>query len=105
MSARTSKLPGTLAIIGVAVPFVLEATWRWVEAHGLWATYYPSLLTVTLVLWPGNILGFVVEDFPGVAWSLIAWLIGVASKGLLYFWLGRGIVALRGQVRRRAEQG
>lgn len=92
MHVRTSKLPRALAIVGVAVPFAIEAMWRWVNAHGLWATYYPSLLTVTLVLWPGNILGFVVEDFPGVA-----------SNGLLYYWLGRGIVAFMDKVRRRAH--
>lgn len=103
MSAKTSKLPRGLAIVGVAIPFAVEAMWRWVGAHGLWATYYPSLLTVTLVLWPGNILGFVVEDFPGAAWSLIALVIGVASNGLLYYWLGRGIVALMDRVRHRAH--
>ena len=91
MTVTTSKLPRWLAVAGVAVALGLSAVW---SAGG----YSSFLVGLTLVLCPGSVLGFLAEDM-GWRVQLVTWVVEVAINGVLYYVLGRGIVALQERFR------
>ena len=107
MSLRRSKLPKNLAVAGVVIPIIFAAMWKYIYAHNLfpmrqvtpnyWSAppIYWFLKDLTLALCPGEFIEIVTMDWTGFWGIFIMWLIAVALNSLLYYWLGRGIVALR----------
>lgn len=116
MSARTSKLPKRLAIVGVAIPVALVVMWWYIntydpfhlralyEAHRTTGYSEPAGLKLfedmNFVLCPPIFpLGFAAMDM-STAGQLVAWALAACLNGVLYYWLGRGIVALMNRARR-----
>ena len=98
MAASTSKLPRILATVGVGVALGLSGIWWFASA------YSPFLVDTTFVLCPGSALGFLSEDM-GWRIQLVTLIVEVAINGVLYYWLGWGIVALGERFRRSRGPG
>jgi len=115
MYMGTSRLPRRLAIVGVVITFVLMAMWWCIVTYNLfpprqvtpnyWEAppVYWYIRGMIFVLCPGELLGIICMDCPGYAMPLFIWTVAAAINGVLYYWLGRGIVALMRRVRRRAH--
>ena len=116
MPMITSKLPRRLAVVGVAVGLgLLAASWyigkynplhlptTWEQWRKMGEPPAPVLLSLlqdaAVALCPGLLLGFFTEDMGATA-NLVMWAVGAALNGVLYYWLGRGIVAVRERFRR-----
>ena len=117
MSVTTSKLPRRLAIAGVAIPAAFAAMWWFVGKYNVFhepttwqqvremGSYSEPLMRsfledVTLALCPGEFLEIVAMDWSGFWGLLFIWIVAAVINGVLYYWLGRGIVALMKRVRR-----
>jgi hypothetical protein len=92
---NASKLPRRLAAIGFAIP--------WVSLGGGWlvglfnpvAAMAPSpFWDVAFALCPAGLLSIACMDCSGWAVPLVLWVIAAGINGLLYYWIGLGIVAL-----------
>ncbi len=95
-----STLPRRLAALGIAVTFALAGVWWFINTHNLFAGVSSFLEDVTFVLCPPEFpLGFIAMDMSARG-QLVAWIIAAGMNGALYYWLGRGIVALRERFRR-----
>lgn len=119
MLVRTSRLPRRLAIAGVIIPVAFAAMWwyvgkynvfheptTWQQVRKMGSYSEPPMRAfledATLALCPGEFLEIVAMDWTGFREVLCIWLLAVGVNGVLYYWLGRGIVAFRERVRRRA---
>ena len=112
MATKSSTLPRRLAVVGVVITFALMTIGALVNAYNLFparrvtANYWsaPSiywfLQDVTLALCPGALLEAACMDCSGYAIPLLIGCVAAAINGVLYYWLGRGIVAVRERFRR-----
>lgn len=111
MPVTASRLPRRLGAVGIVVTVALAGMWWFIGAFNLLAErqvspnhWEPSRFLwfvedMTFALCPPELpLGFAAMDMSARG-QLVAWCVAAALNGVLYYWLGRGIVALRKRFR------
>jgi len=109
MTRSTSKVPRTLAVIGIVIGFGLMMIWwyadrydpfhlpTWQQAQGMGNFSPPLLLTVledlTFVLCPGSFLHMFTMDW-GNSMTYLTWMVAALLNGPLYYVIGLVIVAV-----------
>ena len=93
-----------LAVAGVVITVALAQMWWIVNTLDPLPAAYWFLLCVTFLLCPPELpMSFAAMDISARG-QLVAWVVVAALNGVLYYGLGRGIVALRKR-RRSAASG
>lgn len=87
-------------------PFHLPTTLEQAREMGSYSE--PAMLSflqdASVVLCPGLVLELPLSDAAGYRWQLFIWVLAAAINGVLYYWLGRGIVAVRARFRHRHDE-